>query len=81
MCQACNHEEEEPQEEFTIDMIPEEDREEFLDYAVQQFTNVIDKADSNGILFEMATEWSRPRCAMFTMATIVEHRMLDADED
>ena len=80
MCEACNHEEEEPQE-FSINMIPEEEREEFLDYAVQQFHNVIEKADSNGILFELAAEWSRPRCAMFTMATVVEHRIMDADEE
>lgn len=81
MCKACEHNEEEQEPEFSIEMIPEEDREEFLDYAVEQFHNVIEKADSNGILYEIAAEWSRPRVAMYTMATIVEHRTMNATDE
>ena len=39
MCHECN--DEEPKEEFSIEMIPEEDREDFLDFTCKQFGIVI----------------------------------------
>lgn len=66
-------------EEFTLDMIPEEEREEFLDYAIDKFKKVMDKASKHDILFELITEWPAQKQAMFTFATIMEDRLLGDD--
>ena len=66
-------------EEFTLDMIPEEEREEFLDYAVDKFKKVMDKASKHDILFELITQWPAQKQAMFTFATIMEDRLLGDD--
>lgn len=77
MCHECD--DEEPTEEFSINMIPEEEREEFLDYAVEKFTKVMDKAIEHDILFELITEWPTSKQAMFTFATIMEDKLLGDD--
>jgi len=66
-------------EEFTLDMIPEEEREEFLDYAVDKFKKVMDKASKHDILFELITQWPAQKQAMFTFATIMEDKLLGDD--
>ena len=66
-------------EEFTLDMIPEEEREEFLDYAIDKFKKVMDKASKHDILFELITQWPTQKQAMFTFATIMEDKLLGDD--
>jgi hypothetical protein len=66
-------------EEFTLDMIPEEEREEFLDYAIDKFKKVMDKASKHDILFELITQWPAQKQAMFTFATIMEDKLLGDD--
>jgi len=66
-------------EEFTLDMIPEEEREEFLDYAIDKFRKVMEKASKHDILFELITQWPAQKQAMFTFATIMEDRLLGDD--
>ena len=78
MCHECDDEGIE-QQEFTLDMIPEEEREEFLDYAVDKFKKVMDKAVDHDILFELITEWPVQKQAMFTFATVMEDRLLGDD--
>jgi hypothetical protein len=78
MCHECD-DEEMGHEEFTLDMIPEEEREEFLDYAVDKFKKVMDKASKHDILFELITQWPAQKQAMFTFATIMEDRLLGDD--
>ena len=78
MCHECDDEGIE-QQEFTLDMIPEEEREEFLDYAVDKFKKVMDKAVDHDILFELITEWPAQKQAMFTFATVMEDRLLGDD--
>jgi hypothetical protein len=78
MCHECD-DEEMGHEEFTLDMIPEEEREEFLDYAIDKFKKVMDKASKHDILFELITEWPAQKQAMFTFATIMEDRLLGDD--
>ena len=77
MCHECGDDEE--QQEFTLDMIPEEEQEEFLDFAVEKFRKVMDKAIEHDILFELITEWPAPKQAMFTFATVMEDRLLGDD--
>ena len=78
MCHECDDEGIE-QQEFTLDMIPEEEREEFLDYAVDKFKKVMDKAVDHDILFELITQWPVQKQAMFTFATVMEDRLLGDD--
>jgi hypothetical protein len=79
MCHACEDDNEEEQQEFSLDMIPEEEREEFLDFAVDKFRKVMDKAIEHDILFELITEWPAPKQAMFTFATVMEDKLLGDD--
>jgi hypothetical protein len=79
MCHECDDEDSMPAEEFTIDMIPEEEREEFLDYAVDKFHKVIEKAVEHNILFSLITEWPEHKQAMFTFATVMEDRLFNDD--
>lgn len=67
------------QEEFNLNMIPEAEREEFLDYAVDKFKKVMDKAVDHDILFELITEWPAAKQAMFTFATVMEDKLLGDD--
>lgn len=78
MCHECDDEEMD-HEEFTLDMIPEEEREEFLDYAIDKFKKVMDKASKHDILFELITQWPTQKQAMFTFATIMEDKLLGDD--
>jgi hypothetical protein len=78
MCHECDDEGIE-QQEFTLDMIPEEEREEFLDYAVDKFKKVMDKAVDHDILFELITEWPVQKQAMFTFATVMEDKLFGDD--
>jgi hypothetical protein len=78
MCHECDDENME-QQEFTLDMIPEEEREEFLDYAVDKFKKVMDKAVDHDILFELITEWPVQKQAMFTFATVMEDKLFGDD--
>jgi hypothetical protein len=78
MCHECDDENME-QEEFNLNMIPEEEREEFLDYAVDKFKKVMDKAVDHDILFELITEWPAAKQAMFTFATVMEDKLLGDD--
>ena len=77
MCHECGDEEEE--QEFSMDMIPEEEQEEFIEYAQEKFRKVIDKAIDHDILFELITEWPQQKQAMFTFATIMEDKLLGED--
>ena len=79
MCHECDDEGIEPQE-FTIDMIPEEEQEEFFMFAQDKFRKVMEKAIQHDILFELITEWPVEKQAMFTFATVMEDRLLDKDE-
>jgi hypothetical protein len=78
MCHECDDENME-QEEFNLNMIPEEEQEEFLDYAVDKFKKVMDKAVEHDILFELITEWPAAKQAMFTFATVMEDKLLGDD--
>jgi hypothetical protein len=78
MCHECDDEGIEPQE-FTLDMIPEEEQEEFLDFAVDKFKKVMEKAINHDILFELITQWPAEKQAMFTLATVMEDRLLGDD--
>jgi hypothetical protein len=61
-------------------MIPEEEREEFVEFASIQFRSVIEKASQHDILYELITEWPEINQAMFTYTTVMENRLFDNGE-
>jgi hypothetical protein len=71
MCHECGNED----EEFSINDIPEAEREEFLDFACIQVSKIMDKAENEGFLYELITEWSKERQFAFSMATMVEEQL------
>ena len=73
MCHECD---DDGQEEFNINMLPEDEREDFVEFASEQFHTVIEKASQHDILFELITEWPQAKQAMFTFATVMENKML-----
>jgi hypothetical protein len=79
MCHECD-DEEMGHQEFTLDMIPEEEREEFLEYALEQFRNVIERASQHDILFELITEWPERKQAMFTFTSVMENKLFSKDD-
>ena len=74
MCHECD---DDGQEEFNLNMIPEEEREEFVKFASEQFRTVIDKASQHDILFELITEWPKAKQAMFTFTSVMENLLFD----
>jgi len=71
MCHECGDE----QEEFSLDQIPEWEREEFLDYACFQVSKVMDKAEKEGFLYELITEWPKEKQLAFAVATVIQDRL------
>lgn len=83
MCHECDDEfEYEDNIDITelLENAPEEFKEEFFDYAMEQMGLVMQAAEKNNVLFEMLTEWSKERISAFEMAVIVGGKSLDDDE-
>ena len=79
MCHECDDNEEE--QEFSLEMLPEEYREDFLAYTCQQFGNVINAAATKDILFELITEWPQEKQAMFTLASVLQGRLFEDNDE
>jgi len=87
MCNACDDENENADIDFLAE-IPEEEREEFFNYAQEQFRNVINLAEGHDILHELIIDWAKERQAAFTFAAVLDSRAravteltLNPDED
>jgi len=73
MCHRC---EEEGNEEDPPDWrsLPAAEQEDFFDYACNQMSIIINKAEEHGVLHDLITTWPRPKVVAFEMSTA----MLDA---
>ena len=78
MCHQCDDENEE-QMPFNLEEADEETKEEFFDYITAQMGNVIEKAESMGLLHQLITEWPKERIIQFELATVIEGRSLDEE--
>ena len=74
MCHECDNVNEFDHDDNFLDDIPEEEREEFVTYACNQFNSIIEKADKHNILTELITEWSTEKQAAFTYACVMGAR-------
>ena len=70
MCHECDDE-----EEFSLDQIPEAEREEFFDFACVQVSKIMDKAEHEGFLYELITEWPKEKQLAFAVATVIQDRL------
>jgi len=83
MCEACDNNDDEdfsPQD-FDFNNLNDEEKEEFFEYISKQMNLVINKAESHGVLFDLITEWPRGKVVAFEMATVLENRVLNDDDD
>lgn len=75
MCQECGDDFfEDNNEDNFLNQIPEHEREDFFNFACEQFRYMIDQADTRSLLYPLITEWNRDRQAAFTLACVMEKR-------
>lgn len=76
MCQECDDDffEDNNDEGNFLNEIPEHEREDFFNFACEQFRYMIDQADTRSLLYPLITEWNRDRQAAFTLACVMEKR-------
>lgn len=80
MCAACNeHEEDDDMPNF--DSLSEVEKQEFYDYISKQMNLVMEKAETHGVLFELITKWPREKQVAYEMATVLENRVLEDDDE
>jgi len=71
MCHEC----EDDDNEFDMSMLPPEEMEQFIDFACMQVSKVIDKAEAQGFLYQLITEWPKEKQAAFAIATVLQGRL------
>jgi hypothetical protein len=82
MCEACDNDNDEFEPvEFDINNLTDDEKEQYFEYVSKQMNLVIDKAESHGVLFDLITEWPRGKVVAFEMATVLENRVLNDDDD
>jgi len=83
MCEACenNDDEDFSSQDFNFNSLNDEEKEEFFEYLSKQMNLVINKAESHGVLFDLITEWPRGKVVAFEMATVLENRVLNDDDE
>ena len=79
MCQECG--DEFYDEDNFINEIPEHEREDFFNFACEQFRHMIDQADGRNMLYPLIAEWSRDKQAAYTMACVMEQRAKQMKKD
>jgi hypothetical protein len=81
MCEACNEHEDEYDDTPSFDSLSDVEKEEFYEYISKQMKLVMDKAENHGVLFDLITKWPREKQVAYEMATVIENRVLEDDED
>ena len=86
MCHACEHEDEGDNIQFDshyvdeLQSMPPDLKDELIGQITGLMSHVIERAEAQGFLFEMITEWPRQKVAMYEAAIVMEKNILD-DED
>lgn len=79
MCEACNEHEDDDMPNF--DALSEVEKQEFYDYISKQMNLVMEKAENHGVLFDLITKWPRDKQVAYEMATVIENRVLEDDDE
>lgn len=76
------HEDEDEDESMlNFDQMSPVEKQEFYDYISKQMNLVMEKAETHGVLFDLITKWSREKQVAFEMATVLENRVLEDDDE
>jgi hypothetical protein len=87
MCHACEHEDEGSEVQFDsqyvdeLQSMPPDLKDELIGKITGLMGYVMERAEAQGFLFEMITEWPRQKVAMYEAAIVMEKNILDDDED
>jgi hypothetical protein len=82
MCHECGDDEGD-EIEFASDYVealqsmPPDVREEMISEVAGYMNHVMQRAEQQGILFELITQWDRRRVAMYEAAIVMEKNILD----
>ena len=79
MCEACNEHEDDDMPNF--DSLSDIEKQEFYEYISKQMSLVMEKAESHGVLFDLITKWPREKQVAYEMATVIENRVLEDDDE
>ena len=85
MCHACEHEDEGDNAQFDshyvdeLQSMPPDLKDELIGQITGLMSHVIERAEAQGFLFEMITEWPRQKVAMYEAAIVMEKNVLDDD--
>lgn len=77
MCAACGDED----DDFDMESAPESVKQEFYDYITKQMRLVIEKAETQGVLFDLITKWPNDKQVAYEMACVIENRVLNDEDD
>ena len=76
------HEDEDEDESMlNFDQMSPVEKQEFYDYISKQMNLVMEKAENHGVLFDLITKWPREKQVAFEMATVIENRVLEDDDE
>lgn len=85
MCHECGDDDDEP--EFSSDAIeqlqqmPEDVRNEIISELQDHMNYIMEKAEENGFLFELITQWPRQKVAMYEAAVVMQRQVLRDEEN
>ena len=80
--QMCNEFDDEfENDEQAFESLSPVQKQEFYDYVTKQMNVIMDKAESHGILFDLITKWPRDKQVAYEMATVIENRVLNDDDE
>jgi hypothetical protein len=57
------------------------EKQEFYDYITKQMNLIMSKAETQGVLFDLITKWPHDKQVAYEMATVIENRVLEDDDD
>lgn len=86
MCHACEHEDEGNEPQFDSEYVdrlqelPPDIKDEFIGEITGLMGHIIERAEAQGFLFEMITEWPRQKVAMYEAAIVMEKNILDDND-
>lgn len=74
-----NHDDDEDTPSF--ESLSPVEKQEFYDYITKQMNLIMNKAETQGVLFDLITKWPHDKQVAYEMATVIENRVLEDDED
>jgi len=85
MCHECGDDEEPEFSSEAVDKLqemPDDIRDEIISELQEHMNYIMEKAEQNGFLFELITQWPRQKVAMYEAAVVMQrHVMLDEEHN